>query len=177
MTKQEKAAVIDELKEKFSNSQFFYIADSSAMTVEQINTLRRSFFEKGIEMRVVKNTLAIKAMEDAPEEKNYTEIFGALKGPSALLFSDVASAPAKIIKEFRKETKGEKPMVKAAYIDSAIYIGDEQLDTLSKLKSKEDLLGDLLTLLNSPASNLLSALGSGGSSVMGLLKALEEKGE
>ena len=177
MTKQEKAAVIDELKEKFSNTSFFYVADSSAMTVEQINTLRRSFFEKGIEMKVVKNTLAIKALESASSDKNYAEVYDSLKGPSALLFTDVANAPAKIIKEFRKETKGEKPVVKAAYIDTAVYIGDEKLNELAKLKSKEDLLGDLLTLLNSPASNLLSSLGSGGSSVMGLLKALEEKGE
>ena len=177
MTKQEKAAVIDELKEKFSNSQFFYVADSSAMTVEQVNTLRRSFFDKGIEMKVVKNTLAIKALESASEEKNYAGLYDALKGPSALLFSDVANEPAKIIKDFRKATKGEKPAVKAAYIDTAIYFGDEQLDTLTQLKSKEDLLGELMTLLNSPMSNLLSGLGSGGSNVMGLLKALEERGE
>ena len=177
MTKQEKTAAVEELKEKFSNSPFFYIADSSAMTVEQINTLRRSFFEKGIEMKVVKNTLAIKALESASEDKNYSAVFDSLKGPSALLFTDVANAPAKIIKDFRKENKSEKPVVKAAYIDTAVYIGDEQLDALTKLKSKEDLLGDLLTLLNSPMSNLLSGLGSGGSNVMGLLKALEEKGE
>lgn len=176
MTKQEKAAVIDELKEKFSNSPFFYVADSSAMTVEQINTLRRSFFEKGIEMKVVKNTLAIKALESASEDKNYAAVYKAFKGPSALLFTEVANAPAKIIKDFRKETRGEKPIVKAAYIDTAVYLGDEQLETLTQLKSKEDLLGDLLTLLNSPASNLLSALNSGGSNVMGLLKALEERG-
>ena len=100
MTRQEKAAVIDELKEKFSNSEFFYIADSSAMTVEQINTLRRTFFEKGIEMKVVKNTLAIKALESAPEEKNYAGVLEALKGPSALLFTEVANAPAKVIKDF-----------------------------------------------------------------------------
>ena len=177
MTKQEKAVVIDELKEKFSSTDFFYIADSSAMTVEQINTLRRSFFEKGIEMKVVKNTLAIKALESAPEEKNYAAVYDSLKGPSALLFTDVANAPAKIIKEFRKESKGEKPAIKAAYIDTAVYLGDDQLDALASLKSKEDLLGDLLTLLNSPMSNLLSGLGSGGSNVMGLLKALEERGE
>ncbi|MEO1259051.1 MAG: 50S ribosomal protein L10 [Bacteroidota bacterium] len=177
MTKQEKAAVIDELKEKFSSSEFFYIADSSAMTVEQINSLRRTFFEKGIEMKVVKNTLAIKALESAPEEKNYAGVFEALKGPSTLLFTDVANAPAKVIKSFRKENKGEKPAIKAAYIDTAVYLGDEQLDALAALKSKEDLLGDLLTLLNSPMSNLLSGLGSGGSNIMGLLKALEEKGE
>jgi large subunit ribosomal protein L10 len=176
MTKQEKTAVVEELKEKFSNSSFFYIADSSAMTVEQINTLRRSFFEKGIEMKVVKNTLAIKAMESASEDKNYAAVFNSLKGPSALLFTDVANAPAKIIKDFRKANRSEKPIVKAAYIDTAVYIGDDQLEALTQLKSKEDLLGDLLTLLNSPMSNLLSSLGSGGSNVMGLLKALEERG-
>ncbi|MEZ4952821.1 MAG: 50S ribosomal protein L10 [Saprospiraceae bacterium] len=176
MTKQEKTAVVEELKEKFSNSSFFYIADSSAMTVEQINTLRRSFFEKGIEMKVVKNTLAIKAMESASEDKNYAAVFDSLKGPSALLFTDVANAPAKIIKDFRKANRSEKPIVKAAYIDTAVYIGDDQLEALTQLKSKEDLLGDLLTLLNSPMSNLLSSLGSGGSNVMGLLKALEERG-
>lgn len=177
MTKQEKTAVVEELKEKFSNSSFFYIADSSAMTVEQINTLRRSFFEKGIEMKVVKNTLAIKALESASEDKNYAAVYNSLKGPSALLFTDVANAPAKIIKDFRKSNRSEKPIVKAAYIDTAVYIGDDQLEALTQLKSKEDLLGDLLTLLNSPMSNLLSSLGSGGSNVMGLLKALEERGK
>ncbi|HFA50543.1 MAG TPA: 50S ribosomal protein L10 [Bacteroidetes bacterium] len=177
MTKQEKATVIDELKEKFSNSTFFYVTDSSAMTVEQINTLRRRFFEKGIEMKVIKNTLAIKALEAAPDEKNYADLYDALKGPSALLFTDIANAPAKIIKDFRKESKGERPVIKAAYIDSAIYLGDEKLEELSKLKSREDLLADLLNLLNSPMTNLLSALGSGGSNVMGILKTLEEKGE
>ena len=177
MTKQEKAVVIEELKEKFSNSSFFYVADSSALTVEQVNSLRRSFFEKGIKMKVVKNTLAIKALESAQDEKNYEGVIDAFKGPSALLFTEVANAPAKIIKEFRKEHKSEKPAIKAAYIDSDIYIGDEQLDALSELKSKEDLLANLITLLNSPMSNLLSALGSGGSNVMGILKALEEKGE
>ncbi len=177
MTKQEKATAIEELKEKFSSNDFFYVADSSAMTVEQINSLRRLFFEKGIEMKVVKNTLAIKAMESAPEEKNYSAVYDSLKGPSALLFTDVANAPAKIIKDFRKENKSEKPLIKAAYIDTAVYLGDDKMDQLANLKSKEDLLGDLLTLLNSPMSNLMSSLGSGGTNVMGLLKALEERGE
>jgi large subunit ribosomal protein L10 len=177
MTKAEKTAAIEELKEKFENSTFFYLTDSSAMTVEQVNTLRRRFFEKGIEMKVVKNTLAQKALEAAPEEKNYAELYEALKGPTALLFTDIANAPARVIEEFRKESKGEKPAVKAAYIDTAIYIGDEKLEELSKLKSKEDLLADLMGLLNAPMSNLLSGLGSGGQNIMGLLKALEEKGE
>jgi large subunit ribosomal protein L10 len=173
MTKQEKTAAIEELKEKFSQVQFFYLADSSAMTVEQVNKLRRVLHEKGVEMRVVKNTLAQKALESAPETKNYSALYEALHGPTAILFSDVANVPAKVIKEFRKES--EKPAIKAAYIDSAVYIGDDQLDALTKLKSKEDLLGELIGLLNAPMSNLLSALGSGGQNVMGLLKALEER--
>lgn len=177
MTKQEKTAAIEELKEKFSESNFFYLTDSSAMTVEQVNNLRRKFFEQGIQMKVVKNTLAKKALESASEEKNYAGLYEALKGPTALLFTDVANAPARIIKDFRKASDGEKPAIKAAYIDTAIYLGDEALDKLANLKSKEELLGDLLGLLNAPASNLLSALNSGGQSVMGLLKALEEKGE
>ncbi|MFQ5446465.1 MAG: 50S ribosomal protein L10 [Saprospiraceae bacterium] len=174
MTRQEKTAVVEELKGKFSESPFFYVADSSAMTVEQVNKLRRMFFEKGIEMKVVKNTLAQKALEDAPEEKNFVALFESLKGPTALLFTDIANLPAKIIKEFRKD--GEKPVLKAAYIDTDVFIGDEHLDTLANLKSKEDLLGELLTLLGSPMSNLLSQLGSGGRDVMGVLKTLEERG-
>lgn len=176
MTKQEKTAAIEELKEKFSDASFFYLTDSSALTVEQVNALRRAFFEQGIEMKVVKNTLARKALEASPEEKNYAALYDALKGPTALLFTDVANAPAKVLKDFRKTRNLERPILKAAYIDTAIYAGDEKLDELTKLKSKEDLLGDLLTLLNSPMSNLLSQLGSGGQNVMGLLKALEERG-
>ena len=176
MTKQEKTAAIEELKEKFSDAPFFYLTDSSALTVEQVNALRRAFFEKGIEMKVVKNTLAKKALEASPEDKNYAALYDSLKGPTALLFTDVANAPAKILKDFRKERNLERPVLKAAYIDTAVYTGDERLEELSKLKSKEDLLGDLLTLLNSPMSNLLSQLGSGGQNVMGLLKALEERG-
>ena len=136
MTRQEKTAVIEELKGKFAEAPFFYVADSSAMTVEQINKLRKLFYEKGIEMKVVKNTLARKALEDAPEEKNFMALFDSLKGPTALLFTDVANLPAKIIKAFRKD--GNRPYIKAAYIDTAVFIGDEQLDALAKLKSKED---------------------------------------
>jgi large subunit ribosomal protein L10 len=174
MTRQEKAAVIEELKQKFESTAFFYVTDSSAMTVEQVNKLRRLFHEKGIEMRVVKNTLARKAMESASPEKNFVAVFDSLKGPTAILFTDTANLPAKVIKEFRKES--DKPIIKGAYIDSDVFIGDENLEVLASLKSKEDLLGELLTLLGSPMSNLLSALGSGGQNVMGVLKALEERG-
>lgn len=175
MTKQEKFEAIEALKEKFENNEFFYITDASQMSVAKVNDLRRACFEKGISMQVVKNTLAIKAMEQLPEENNYAAIFDALKGPSALMFSEVANAPAKVIKEFRGS--GERPVLKAAYIASSVYTGDEQLDALTKLKSREDLLADVLTLLQSPMQNLLGGLQSGGQNVVNLLKAIEEKAQ
>ena len=175
MTRNEKAAAIEQLKERFENNEYFYIADASTLTVEQTNQLRGLCFEKGISMQVVKNTLARKALETFPEESNYSAVFDALKGPTALMFAEVANAPAKVIKEFRGD--GERPILKAAYIASAVYTGDEQLDALSKLKSREEMISDLLTLLQSPMQNLLGALQSGGSNVANLLKALEERGE
>lgn len=174
MTKAEKTAVIAELKEKFENNNFFYITDSSALTVDVINKFRGLCFEKEVEMRVVKNTLARKAMEALPEDRNYAEVFDVLKGPTTLLFGQTAKVPAEILKEFRKDH--EKPLLKAAYIETSVYKGDDQIDTLSKLKSKEDLVGEIVTLLQSPAKNVVSALQSGGNTLMGLLKALEERG-
>ena len=125
-------------------------------------------------MRVVKNTLARKALEAADASKGYGEIIKSLVGPTALLFSESANAPAKVIKEFRKTAK--KPVLKAAYIDSAVFSGDDQIATLSSLKSKDELLGELIGLLQSPARNLVGALQSGQHTLMGLLKALEERG-
>ncbi|HMO40514.1 MAG TPA: 50S ribosomal protein L10 [Saprospiraceae bacterium] len=175
MTKEEKTAVIEALKEKFDNNAFFYITDSSSLSVEKVNKLRRLCFEKGIEMKVVKNTLIQKALEAAPEEKNYQPLYEALHGPSAVMFAEVANLPARLIKEFRGD--GERPLIKAAYIDTAVYIGDEQIEALSNLKSRDEMVGDLLGLLMSPGANLLGALQSGGGNIMGLLKALEERGE
>ena len=173
MTRTEKVAAVEALKEKFSNTDFFYVTDSSTLTVEQVNKLRSMLFEKGIEMQVVKNTLARKALEALPEENNYSELFDSLKGPTAIMFTEVANAPARVIEEFRG--KEERPILKAAYIDTAIYQGDDQLKALSQLKSKEELLGDLLGLLQAPIQNVMGALNSGGNNVMGLLKALEER--
>ena len=175
MTRAEKTAVIEELKSKFESSQFFYVADSSALPVEKINNLRGLFFEKGIEMRVVKNTLVKKALESFGEEKNYAPLYDTLAGPTSIIFSDVANAPARVIKDFRKDD--ERPLIKSAYIDSAVFVGDDQIDALSKLKSKEELLGEIVTLLQSPVQNLVGALNSGQNKVTGLLKALEERGE
>ncbi|MBI5916918.1 MAG: 50S ribosomal protein L10 [Bacteroidetes bacterium] len=177
MNKEEKTAVIEELKEQIAQSPFFYLADSSAMTVAQINTLRRRLFENGLQMTVVKNTLTRKALEAAASDSTKFEgLYDSLHGPTAIIFTDVANTPAKIIKAFRKEKDTKKPLLKAAFIDSAIFVGDDQLDALATLKSKEDLLGELIGLLNSPMSGLLSQLASGGQNVMGLLKTLENRG-
>ena len=161
MTKQEKTAVIEELKDVFTNLDFFYITDASTLSVEQINNFRRLCFNKGVKMRVIKNTLIRKALESASADKNYEAIFGELKGPTAVLFAEgAANIPAKVLKEFR--TGNEKPLLKAAYIDTAVFIGDDQLEALTKLKSKEQLLGEVIGLLQSPARNVISALQSGG---------------
>lgn len=175
MTRAEKTATIEALKDKLENVEYFYVTDSSTLTVEEVNTFRGLCFEKGIEMRVVKNTLLKKAIEAVPEEKNYNELLEALKGPTALLFTDTANAPARVLKEFRKDH--EKPTLKAAYIDTDVFFGDDQIETLAKLKSKEELIGEIVTLLQSPAKNVISALQSGGSTLSGLLKALEERGD
>lgn len=174
MTRKEKQNNIELLKSKFEERQYFYITDSSTLTVEEVNKLRGLCFENGIEMKVVKNTLAIKALESI-ENSDYSELYDALKGPSTLLFAETANMPAKVIKQFRKDF--DRPILKAAYIDSDIFKGDEQVDTLAALKSKEELIGDVILLLQSPAKNVISALKSGGATIAGLMKALEERAE
>ena len=174
MTKAEKTATIEALKEKFEQNSFFYITDSSTLTVDQVNKFRRLCFEKGIEMKVVKNTLAKKALESFPAEKGYEALYEALHGPTAILFTETANVPARLIKEFRKTV--DKPEIKAAYIDTAVFIGDNQIEILTKLKSKQELLGEVIGLLQSPARNVVSALQSGGQTLMGILKTLEERG-
>jgi large subunit ribosomal protein L10 len=173
MNKQEKNQAIEELREKFDNSSFIYFTDASSMTVAQVNKLRRMCFQKGIEMTVIKNTLARKAMERLSDERGFAPIYSALEGPTAIMLTDTASAPAKLIKEFRKD--GTRPVLKAAYIDSDIFFGDEQLETLIALKTKEELIGDIIMLLQSPAKNVISALQSGGRTIAGLVKTLEER--
>ena len=173
MNKTDKAAAIESLKERFANNDYFYIADASQLSVEQVNQLRGICFQRGVSMQVVKNTLARKALEQLPEENNYAPLFDALKGPTAIMFAEVGNAPAKAIKEFRD--KGDRPILKAAYIASSVYSGDDQLDTLSKLKSRDEVLADILTLLQSPMQNLLSGLKGQGSKLAGALKTLEER--
>ncbi len=173
MTKAEKTAVIEGLKEKFGDSNFFYVTDASELTVETTSQLRRLCFEKGIEIKVLKNTLVRKALESFPEEKNYAGLMDALKGPTAIMFTETANAPAKLIKEFRKDN--EKPVLKAAYIDQDVFFGDDQIEALANLKSKEELIGEVITLLQSPAKNVISALKSSGSTIAGIIKTLSER--
>jgi len=175
MNREDKTKAIEELKAKFSEAQFFYLTDSSALTVEQVNELRGKCFENNIEMKVVKNTLAKKALESVAEEKGYAPLYDVLHGPTSVLFTDAANAPAKIIEEFRKTH--DKPVLKAAYIDSSIYIGDEYVKELAALKSKEELIGDVILLLQSPIKTVIGQLQSGGQTIAGLVKTLSERGE
>jgi len=173
MTREEKTVVISELKEQFSINPFFYFTDSSSLSVGEVNNLRRKCFEKGIEMKVVKNSLIKKALEGNSADKGYEALFPALKGHTAIMFTDVANVPAKLIDEFRGDK--ELPSIKAAYIDSAVYLGDSSIKELKALKSKEELVGDIIMLLQSPAKNVISALKSGSNTIAGLLKTLEER--
>jgi large subunit ribosomal protein L10 len=174
MTREEKAQIIDELSEKFSQHAHFYVTDASGLSVEQINAFRRMCFNGGVEYRVYKNTLIRKALEKNGN-KNVDEIAKTLKGFSGVIFSkEAANAPAKVIREYRKKLEG-KPGFKAASIDSDIFIGEENLNVLADLKSKNELIGEVISLLQSPAKNVLSALLSGKQTVAGLVKALEER--
>jgi large subunit ribosomal protein L10 len=172
MDKNQKNQEIAELKEKFSNTQYFYLTDSSTLTVEKINKFRRLCFNSGIEYRVSKNTLIRKALEQVGGK--YEELYPLLNGPTGVMFSTDGASPAKVLKEFRKTN--EKPALKGAYIDSDVFVGDNQLEVLFKLKSKAELVGEIIGLLQSPARNVISALqGSSGQKIAGLLKALEER--
>jgi len=175
MTREEKSVAIQQLKDKFSESQFFYITDSSTLTVEQINQFRRLCFDRGIEMQVVKNTLAQKALESIEKNGEYKSVYAALVGPTSILFTQNAKSPAELLDEFRK--KNEKPTLKAAYIDTDVYSGDDQIKVLLKLKSKEDLIGEVIMLLQSPISRVIGALQSGGNTIGGLVKTLQERAE
>ena len=168
-----KQETIVELTEKFNQASNFYLADTSSLSVDDINRLRRLCHKQGVEMRVAKNTLIRKALEATG--KQYDGIIEALHGPTSIMFSETGSVPAKVIKEFRKA--GDKPVLKAAYIDSAIFIGDKSVDELSKLKTKQELLGEIIGLLQSPAKNVISALLSGGNKISGILKTLEDRKE
>lgn len=171
MKKEDKQEIVKALADQITAFGNFYIADTADLTVEKVNAIRRKCFASGITVKVAKNTLIRKAMEVAGVDSE--ELRGVLKGSSTLFFSEIGNAPAKLIKELRKS--GPKPILKGAYIDSAVFVGDEQLDTLVNLKSKEELIGDIISLLQSPAKNVISALQSGGNTIAGLVKTLQER--
>jgi len=172
MNKEEKHELVLALTEQMKEYGNFYITDTSDLTVAKINHIRRQCFESDITMQVAKNSLIKKAMEGVGGD--FSSVHDVLKGSSSILFSKSSTAPAKLIKQLRK--KGEKPILKAAYIDSAIFIGDNQLDTLINLKSKEQLIGEIIGLLQSPAKNVISGLQSGGNILAGVVKTLQERG-
>ncbi len=172
MTREEKAKYIDDLVVELSNSNVIYLADTAELTVDVINNLRRRAFKANVSLRVVKNTLLSKAM-DKVEDKDFGDLKETLAGATSIMFSEVGNAPARLIKEFRK--KNDKPILKGAWIDEGVYVGDDQLQMLADIKSKEELLGELIGLLQSPAKNVVSGLKSAGGTIAGLLKTLEER--
>ncbi len=175
MTREEKGALIDELAEKFKENQSFYITDSNGMSVAKINDFRRMCFDKGVQYKVYKNTFIRKALEK--NEVDTTEFGDVLKGFSGIMFAgENANISAKILQDFRKKDKNSKlPLLKAASIENELIKGDDKIEYLSNLKSKNELIADVVALLQSPAKNVISALKSGQNTLAGLLKTLEEK--
>ena len=173
MTREEKTNMINSIKSELDSNPNIYLTDCSGLSADSTSKLRRACFKSNIKMSVVKNTLLEKAMDEV--EKDFGDLKSVLKGNTALMYSDVGNAPAKVIKNFRK--KSEKPILKGAFIEESIYLGDDMLDSLVAIKSKEELIGEVVTLLQSPAKNLISALKSSGSKISGVLKTLSEKSD
>ena len=173
MTREDKSVAIAELKEELNGTPFFYLTDSSVLPVAKINKFRRMCFEKGISVKVAKNTLIRKALERYPSEKGYDALYNSLHGPTTILISENPKAPALLLEEFRKTES--HPLLKAAYIDSAVFVGDDQLTTLTKLKSKEEMVGEIIGLLQSPGRRLASQLTATGSKIAGIVQTLAER--
>jgi large subunit ribosomal protein L10 len=173
MKKEEKNQAVEALADQLKNNNNFYIADISELNAEDTSALRRLCFKREVTLTVVKNTLLKKAMEQT--DKDLEALYETLKGPTSIMFAEAGNAPAKLIKEFRKTS--ERPILKGAYIEEMTYIGDEQLDFLVAIKSKNELIGDIVGLLQSPVSNVMSALQSGGNILSGVVKTLSEKSE
>lgn len=171
MTREEKSIAIQDLTAQLAQTGVIYLTDISGLNAQATSDLRRAAFRAGIKLEVVKNTLLAKAMEAS--DNNYGDLPTILKGNTSILIAESGNAPAKLIKEFRK--KSNKPLLKGAYIDEAIFIGDDQLDALVALKSKEEVVGEIIGLLQSPAKNVISALKSGGNTIAGLVKTLSER--
>lgn len=174
MRKEDKGAIIGQLTETVKEYPNFYLTDIEALNAEKTSKLRRECFKQEIKLVVVKNSLLKKALENV--EGDFSPLDDALKGNTAVMFSQVANAPARLIKNFTKDTKGEgKPQLKAAYVQESFYVGAENLEALVNIKSKNELIADVIALLESPAKNVISALQSSGQTIHGLLKTLEER--
>lgn len=171
MRREEKNAIIDDLAQKLQEYNHFYLTDISSLNAERTSQLRRKCFEKDVKLVVVKNTLFRKALEKS--EKDFGNIFEILKDSTSIMFCETANVPAKLIKEFRKTS--DRPILKAAFVEESLYIGDEQVDVLSALKSKNELIADIIYLLQSPAKKVVSQLQTGGSILAGVVKTLSEK--
>ncbi len=171
MTREEKSTVIEDLTAQLAENSIIYLADISGLDAGTTSNLRRECHKSNIKLAVVKNTLLAKAMEAS--DKDFGDLSSILKGNTSLLLSETGNAPAKLIKSFRK--KSDKPVLKGAFVETAIFVGDDQLDTLVNIKSKEEVIGDIITLLQSPAKNVISGLKSGGGKLAGILKTLSEK--
>ncbi|AOW20192.1 50S ribosomal protein L10 [Urechidicola croceus] len=171
MTREEKSQVIDDLTTQLSEGNIIYLADISGLDALSTSNLRRACFKADIKLAVVKNTLLSKAMEKS--DKDFGDLPETLKGNTSIMFSETGNAPAKVIKEFRKGS--DRPILKGAYVEEAIYVGDDQLDALVNIKSKEEVIGEIIGLLQSPAKNVISGLKSGGGKLAGILKTLSER--
>jgi len=171
MRREEKNAIIDSLAEKLKEYNHFYLTDTAQLNAADTSDLRRKCFENDIKLIVVKNTLLKRALEMS--EGNFEELYQVLKGTTSIMFAQTGNGPAKIIKDFRK--KHDKPVLKGAYVQESVFIGDKMLDTLISVKTREELIGDIILLLQSPARNVVSALQSGGNKLHGVLETLSKK--
>ncbi len=171
MTREEKSQVIEELTVELANNANIYLADISGLNAKTTSDLRRACFKANVKLAVVKNTLLEKAMEAS--DRDFGILPSVLKGNTSVMYSETGNVPAKLIKTFRK--KSEKPLLKGAFIEECVYIGDNQLDMLIDIKSKEEMIGEIIGLLQSPAKNVVSALKSSGGKLAGIIKTLSEK--
>lgn len=175
MTKEEKNQNIEILSQQLNEASNFYLTNISDLASEATTQLRRLCFNKQVKLQVVKNTLLRKAMEKS--DKDLAVLYDTLKGSTSIMFTETGNAPAKLIKEFRKKFQSEKPVLKGAYVEESVYIGEDQLDILENIKSKNELIADVIAALQSPAKNVISALQSGGQTLSGILQTLSEKEE
>ncbi|WP_420552660.1 50S ribosomal protein L10 [Tenacibaculum aiptasiae] len=171
MTREDKLQVIEDLTAQLGDTGTIYLADISGLDAVTTSNLRRACFKANVKLAVVKNTMLAKAMEAS--DKDFGDLQSVLKGNTSIMIAEAANAPAKVIKEFRK--KSDKPLLKGAFVEEAVYIGDDQLDALVNIKSREELIGDIIGLLQSPAKNVVSALQSSGNKLSGILTTLSEK--